>query len=711
MKSIPYTLLLTLVLATTAAADTIVQWNFNSNPPDASSSTGTNVPSLGTGKISVIGTVIQNVSATVQYSTGDTAAGPSTDPATGDDSAYHTRNYPLQGEGNKTSGIQVNVSTVGFENIVVTWDQQNSATANRYLRFQYSRDGSNFEDYVVLTKFVAGAFVNNRTVNLGPILAANGNPNFAFRLVSEFESTATGSGTDQYVGTASGYTANGTMRFDMLTVSGSLPDGNAFPTITSIQNQTTREGTPTDPLPFQVGDVETPADQLNVTGSSSNPTLVPDTGIIIEGAGANRTVTVGPNFDETGTTTITLYVIDGGGKSNSTSFVVTVLAGNTPPTISALTNVHTVVSTAFAAINFTVADAEQSSDTLGVAAISSDQTIIPDGNLTVSDGGASRTLTMTPAPGQVGNCVITVIATDSEGLSTTRTFNAMIVPSSSIVLSEPFNYTDGPLTTNSAALWTTRAGTPGQMQIVFGTALVTASQSEDVVARLIGGPYETGASTVLYASFDISFSAPPTGAPDIFAHFSGTNANDLRARVLTSTNAPPGSFRLGVANTVSSAANVADYPLDLSLDTTYQVVVCYDVAAGTSKLWVNPASGGGWVNAIDPVLPTPINAYGLRQPGPSGRIGDSRMDNLLVGLSFEAVTPNLTRVRIRRAGSAIEVSWPSSSVWEGFRLESTTSLANPDWQFVNQPAITVEGWDVVTISNPTGNEFFRLIKP
>jgi hypothetical protein len=702
MKSIPYTLLLTLALATTAAADTIVQWNFNSVPPDTTTTTGTTNASVGAGRVSFVG-------GTAPPQTGEFASGAPGDPAAGDNSAWNTSNYPLQGQSNKMAGVQFNVSTVGFESIVVSWAQRNSGTASRYSRFQYSLDGVTFVDLAVFT--MPDLNFANRTVNLNPILGANNNAGFAFRIVSEFESTATGAGTDQYIGTTSTYSANGTHRFDMVTVSGSLPDGNTFPTISSIQNQTTREGTPTDPLPFQVGDAETPADQLNVTGSSSNPTLVPDTGIIIEGTGANRTVTVGPNFDETGTTTITLYVIDGGGKSNSTSFVVTVLAGNTPPTISALTNVHTVVSTAFAPINFTVSDAEQSSDTLGVAAISSDQTIIPDGNLAVTAEGANRTLTMTPAPGQVGNCVISVIATDSEGLTTTRTFNAMIVPSSSIVLSEPFNYTEGPLTTNSGGLWTTRAGTPGQMQIVFGTVLVTASQSEDVVARLIGGHYDMSGSIVLYASFDISFSALPTGAPDIFAHFSGTNANDLRARVLTSTNAPPGSFRLAVANTVSSAANVVDYPLDLSLDTTYQVVVCYDVAAGTSKLWVNPASGGGWVNAIDPVLPTPINAYGLRQPGPNGRIGDSRMDNLLVGLSFEAVTPNLTHVRIRRAGSAVEVSWPSSSVWDGFMLQSTRSLANPDWQPVTQPAITVDGWDVVTITNPTGNEFFRLIKP
>jgi hypothetical protein len=696
-------LFLTLAL-TTATADTLVQWNFNSNPPDGVQGTGTTIPSVGAGTISVVGTTLQGT-GTADYSSGNG----STDPATADDSAFHTRNYPLQGEGNKTSGIQVNVSTIGFESIIITWDQQNSATANKYLRFQYSLDGSTFVDYTVLRMDVATSFVNSRTVNLGAILGANGNPNFAFRLVSEFESTATGSGSAGYVTTGAGtYSQNGTMRFDMLTVSGSLPDGNAFPTISSIPNQTTRVDTVTDPIPFQIGDAETPADQLIVTGTSSNPTLVSDAGIVFEGAGANRAVTVGPNFDQTGTTTIAIYVIDGGGKSNSTSFALTVSPGNTAPTLSTFTNVHTISNIAFAPINFTVSDAEEPADGLIVSATSSDEAVVPNANLVITGAGGNRTLTITPADNQVGNSVITVTVTDSGGLSASRSFNAMVVSSSSVVLSEPFNYTDGPLTTNSGGLWTTRTGIPGQMQNTFGRVLVTSSQTEDVVARLIGGPYQTNSSTILYASFDVTFRAPPEVLPDIFAHFSGTDASQLRARVVASTtNAAPGSFRLGVANggAVSSAANVVDYPLDLFLDTTYKVVVAYDVRAGTSKLWVNPASGGAWVSAIDQVSLTPINSYALRQ---SGGIGDSLIDNLLVGTSFEAVTPTLARARIRKVGDAVEVYWPSGGVWQGFVLESTPSLENPNWQPVGLPPVTVGDWDVVTITNPSGNEFFRL---
>ena len=245
------------------------------------------------------------------------------------------------------------------------------------------------------------------------------------------------------------------------------------------------------------------------------------------------------------------------------------------------------------------------------------------------------------------------------------------------------------------------------MQLTANAIQVTASQSEDVMATLIGAPYLTNGSTVLYASFDVTYNGLPASAPDFFAHFAASaDSADLRGRVLASTRtAAPGTYRLGIANSTSTAANVVDYPVDLPLDTLVKVVIAYDVTSGSSSLWVNPASGGAPVEAVDPRVPIPMNFFALRQNSGIGRL---QMDNLLVGLSFEAVTPYITRVHIRRAGNAVEVYWPSGGVWAGFVLESTRSLANPDWQIVNQASITIGDWDIVTIQNPTGNEFFRL---
>src|SRR6266404_8561889 len=127
---------LCLAVLSSAAADVIAQWNFNSVPPDASTSTGTNRPSVGLGTASLVG------GTTATY-----AAGSTNDPATStDDTGWNTTHYVGQGTGNKTAGVQFNVSTLGYSNVVIRLDLRVSSTASKY-RLQYSTDGANFADY------------------------------------------------------------------------------------------------------------------------------------------------------------------------------------------------------------------------------------------------------------------------------------------------------------------------------------------------------------------------------------------------------------------------------------------------------------------------------------------------------------------------------------------------------------------------------------
>jgi hypothetical protein len=101
---------------------------------------------------------------------------------------------------------------------------------------------------------------------------------------------------------------------------------NTPPTISDIGNQTVPLNTSTGPIPFTVGDAQTPANALTVTGSSSNPTLVPNANIDFGGSGGNRTVSVTPAPNQTGTATITVTVTDGSGATASDTFTVTVVA-------------------------------------------------------------------------------------------------------------------------------------------------------------------------------------------------------------------------------------------------------------------------------------------------------------------------------------------------------------------------------------------------
>jgi subtilisin family serine protease/PKD repeat protein len=98
---------------------------------------------------------------------------------------------------------------------------------------------------------------------------------------------------------------------------------NPAPTISSIADQSIVANASTGALSFTIGDAETAASSLTVTGSSSNQSLVPNANIVFGGNAASRTVTVTPATNQTGTATITLTVSDGA-LATSGSFSLTV---------------------------------------------------------------------------------------------------------------------------------------------------------------------------------------------------------------------------------------------------------------------------------------------------------------------------------------------------------------------------------------------------
>ena len=230
-----------------------------------------------------------------------------------------------------------------------------------------------------------------------PNANANGTDTITFRV---FDGTA--------------YSANATITVTVTAV-------NDAPTITDITDKSTNEDTATSAISFTIGDLETTnAASLTVTGSSSNTTLVPGANIAFGGSGANRTVTITPVANLSGTTTITISVSDGALTTTDT-FVLTVNAVNDAPTISDIANQTTNEDTATNAIAFTVDDIDSTVSALTVTASSSNTTLVPNGNISVGGSGANRTVTITPAGNQNGTSTITVTVSDGS-LTASDTF-------------------------------------------------------------------------------------------------------------------------------------------------------------------------------------------------------------------------------------------------------------------------------------------------
>lgn len=202
---------------------------------------------------------------------------------------------------------------------------------------------------------------------------------------------------------------------------------SAPPTISDIVNQSTTVSTPTPAIPFTIGDADTAAGSLTVSGNSANQTLVPNGNIIFGGSGSNRTVTITPAAGQSGTATITVTVSDGTNTA-SDSFVLTVNPpSNTPPTISAIANQTINEDGSTGPLSFTVGDLETAAAALTLSGNSSNLALVPNSNIVFGGTGANRTVTITPAADQSGATTISVIVSDGQA-TTSMSFVLSVTP-------------------------------------------------------------------------------------------------------------------------------------------------------------------------------------------------------------------------------------------------------------------------------------------
>ena len=224
-----------------------------------------------------------------------------------------------------------------------------------------------------------------------------------------------------------------------------------------------------------------------------------------------------------------------------------------------------------------------------------------------------------------------------------------------VVLIENFDYADGRLVDASAGAWVVHSGTRA-LNVQGGHAVIeqpdTTGGGEDV-NRLFSMSFDPAVdnTTALYAALDVTFSSLPvnngdhTSGGSYFAHFKSSAASEFYARLGANMDgAASGMFRLGIANESWSSALSYEYPQDLSLGVTYNLMIRLDLATDQATLWVNPANEASTsVTASGAISYSgSINSFALRQ-GTSGSApndgstGSLTVDNLRVGTSFAEV--------------------------------------------------------------------------
>ena len=219
------------------------------------------------------------------------------------------------------------------------------------------------------------------------------------------------------------------------------------------------------------------------------------------------------------------------------------------------------------------------------------------------------------------------------------------------ILSDNFNYPDNALLTangwtahsasgsnsidvgaSNGLTYTGYSGTTGITASAVGNAAKVDNTGEDV-NRAFTTPITNG---TLYLSFLVNVT---TAVDGYFAHLA--NGTTFSARVGVKPSATAGKINFGVGNT---AHGYAATPTDFDLNTTYLIIVKYDVSTtGAVSLWVKSAG----VPATEAVAGTPehtvngggqatITSFNLRQYSATQNI---TVDGLLVYTTWFGATP------------------------------------------------------------------------
>jgi hypothetical protein len=179
------------------------------------------------------------------------------------------------------------------------------------------------------------------------------------------------------------------------------------------------------------------------------------------------------------------------------------------------------------------------------------------------------------------------------------------------------------------------------------TAIV-AGNVEDV-NKALTAPITTGTvyySALIKAVDNTSFFGNAAGSDYFMALSSatGTSVTLFFGRLYVRQGVTDGTFNLGVANGTPNPVVPNFAAQDLTVGTTYLVVVKYDIATSTASLFINPVIGGAepasLVSHTSTALATQIASVAIREGGSAATgTGNIEIDEVRVDATWAGVTP------------------------------------------------------------------------
>jgi len=219
-----FSLLFSLCLTFVMSQNTIALWNYNTITGAPTSPAA----DLGTGTSQAVGSLVVATAASGMDPIINNGCGAQNGTNPG---AWSLTANP--GATNESSGVQYNVSTVGYQNVLFTWDQRWSNTATNTVRVQYTLDGTTWTNFTMTSANTTsclgtidnGRFQNNGvgdqyrriSVNFSAITGANNNAHFGVRILAAHYQTTT---EFRQTSNATLIATAGTWRFDNVSFQG-----------------------------------------------------------------------------------------------------------------------------------------------------------------------------------------------------------------------------------------------------------------------------------------------------------------------------------------------------------------------------------------------------------------------------------------------------------------------------------------------------------
>ena len=200
--------------------------------------------------------------------------------------------------------------------------------------------------------------------------------------------------------------------------------GNTKPTISTISGQTIEEDD-SRTISFSISDSETPNGALTLLRSTSNPFVVPLSGIRFGGSGGDRTVVITPEPNATGSANIEITVEDAEGASSSQSFTVSVYGVNDAPTIAAVSN-QVMNQDEVLTIPLTLADIDTNIKGVVLTASSANTSLLAHEGISFDGTGPTRQMSIAPRAGASGASKIILTASDGDLESRAVTFTVFV---------------------------------------------------------------------------------------------------------------------------------------------------------------------------------------------------------------------------------------------------------------------------------------------